>query len=199
MRGFARVGGLAIALGMSACAAQAPNVPPGSPGQAIRQGSPQALAAGNLAAEAGLVAIRKVLQYQLNQGGQIRPGPGRPQVGPPPQQQGEESPFAELAKARPDLKPRIGQLEARMKRLNEAQQKALAGSMWDEVKDKTMAQMLERSRTWQKQPTDLLDNWDRMLSQVESMTPQALQAAASSLPPEMAQGGVPGGPGAPGG
>lgn len=193
MRGFSKVGGLALALSMSACAAQAPNASPGSPGQAIAPGTAGASAASVAAMEAGQAAIRKVLQ--LYQAGPGAPAQGRPPSGPPQAQQApgqQESPFAELAKSRPELKPRIGQLEARLGRLNQSQQKAMAAVMWDDVKDKTMAQMLELSRTWRQQPTTFLERWERMVGQVERMSPQALQAAAASLPPEIAEEGAPG-------
>lgn len=196
MRPFRTLGGLAMMLGMTACAAQAPTVAPG--GTTAAEAGQASLAAG-LTADAGNAAIRKVLQ--TFQRGPIQGRPGGPQQAQPPQQQGGESPFAELAKARPDLKPRVQQLEARLGRMNETQQKALAALMWDDVKDKTMAQMLEMSRTWSKQPTTFLERWERMASQVEGMSQQQLQAAAASLPPEMAEGGegVPGagGPGGP--
>lgn len=199
MRGFRMGSFLAVAGIMTACAAQAPGsarrLEPSAPG-----GPAQASEAAALSAEAGNAAIRKILQvFQTGpvQGRgvpqPIQPGPQVPQQARPQPPGQPESPFAELAKARPDLKPRIDRLESRLGRMSESQQKALSALMWQDVKDKTMSQMLEMSRTWAKDPTVFLARWERMVDQVEAMTSQEQQSLIATLPPEIAQEGPTGG------
>jgi hypothetical protein len=116
---------------------------------------------------------------------QFTPPGGSQEAQRPPQQQG--SPFQEVAKAHPQLRPRIAQLEARLQRLSELQGRALAGAMWNDVKDKTMSEMRQLQKTWKEQPTRYLESWDRMLAQVEGKPDADLQALAAQLPADTAE------------
>jgi hypothetical protein len=89
------------------------------------------------------------------------------------------------AKAHPELRPQISELEARLRRLNELQGGALAAAMWNDVKDKTMDQVRILNKTWREQPKLFLENWDKMLAQVENKTAEALQSLAAQLPVDM--------------
>ncbi len=117
----------------------------------------------------------------------VAQAPRRPAPQAPPQQpQQQASPFEDLAKAHPELRPQINALEARLRRLDDLQDRALAAALWNDVKDKTMDQVRILNKTWREQPKLFLENWDRMLAQVENKTAEALQALAAQLPPDMA-------------
>ncbi|MBM3269301.1 MAG: hypothetical protein FJZ01_16795 [Candidatus Sericytochromatia bacterium] len=137
------------------------------------------------------VAVEPQPWRQVAQFGQ----PQSPQAQQPQQQQQQGSPFQDLARNHPQLRPQIGRLEARLQRLTELQGKALAAAMWNEIKDRTMDQVRLLHKSWREQPERFLAHWETMLGMVENQTRQALQELAAQLPPDMAeqpQGSTPG-------